>query len=128
MAEELERMAAEEALPGATEELAEEAEEIARQLESGVVDRQTLERQEQLFRRLLDAGRSLRSEEEDEREERQSETANPDNVRLPPSLDPDALGVGARYPYPEWDQLRRFSPEERRLILDYFRRLNDRPR
>jgi len=128
MAEELERMAAEEALPGATEELAEEAEEIARQLESGVVDRQTLERQEQLFRRLLDAGRSLRSEEEDEREERQSETANPDNVRLPPSLDPDALGAGARYPYPEWDQLRRFSPEERRLILDYFRRLNDRTR
>ena len=123
LSEQLEQMAAQEGLPGGTQEMAEDAEEIAEQLRSGQLDRETLERQEQLFRRLLDAGRSLRSDQEDEREERQSETAQANNVRLPADLAPDALG-GARYPYPDWQQLRRFTPEQRRLILDYFRRLN----
>ncbi len=37
----------------------------------------------------------------------------------------DATGPEARFPYPEWEQLRPFTPSERRLILDYFRRLNE---
>ena len=108
----------------AAEELAEEAREIARELEAGRLDRELQERQERLFRRLLDAGRSLRNDEEDEREERVSEAADPTNVRLP--------GAGAvtpdtpRYPVPTWEELRGLSPEARRLILDYFRRLNER--
>jgi len=124
LGEELERMDAEGA-PAGTEELAEEALEVARQLEVGQLDRETVERQEQLFRRLLDAGRTLRSEEEedDREDERISETADQTDVRLPPEL--DATGPEARYPYPEWEQLRRFTPSERRLILDYFRRLNE---
>ncbi len=124
LGEELERMDADGA-PTGTEEMAEEALEVARQLEAGQLDRETVERQERLFRRLLDAGRTLRSEEEDEREEeRISETADQTDARRPPELDADATGSGARFPYPGWEQLRRFTPSERRLILDYFRRLN----
>ncbi len=122
LGEELERMDAQGA-PNAAEELAEEALQLARELEAGRLDRETVERQERLFRRLLDAGRTLRSDEEDEREERRSETGDQANVRVPPELT-GPTGPAARYPYPRWDQLRRFAPEERRLILDYFRRLN----
>ncbi|MCZ6916874.1 MAG: hypothetical protein O7I93_08865 [Gemmatimonadetes bacterium] len=122
LGEELERMDAEGGPTGA-EEMAEEAMELARQLEAGGLDRETVERQEQLFRRLLDAGRTLRSDEEDERKERESETGDQANVRLPPELE-GATGPEPRYPYPKWEQLRLFSPEDRRLILDYFRRLN----
>jgi hypothetical protein len=127
LAEELERLSAE-GMPGPTEELAEEALELARELEAGRLDRQTIERQERLFRRMLDAGRTLRSDQEDEQQERTSETAQPDNVRLPPVLAPGAAGEGPRFPYPGWEELRRLSPEERRIILDYFRRLNARRR
>ena len=109
-------------------ELAEEARELARQLDSGQLDRELVERQERLFRRLLDAGRTLRGNEEDERRERQSVTARDDNVRVPDPLDSNAVGKGPRYPYPSWEELRNLSPELRRLILDYFRRLNDAAR
>ena len=51
--------------------------------------------------------------------------ARPENVRLPPALRPGATGKGPKYPYPTWDQLQQLSPEERRLILDYFQRLNE---
>ncbi len=125
LGQELERMDAEGG-PTSAEELAEEALELARMLEAGQLDRETVERQEQLFRRLLDAGRTLRSDEEDDKEERQSETGDQTNLRLPPEL-LGSTGPEARYPYPKWEQLRRFSPEERRLILDYFRRLNAEP-
>jgi hypothetical protein len=109
---------------GAADQLAEQARQLARELEAGQLDRRTIERQERLFRRLLDAGRTLRGEEEDEEKERQSETARPDNVRLPPALQSGARR-GPRFAYPTWEELQRLSPEERRLILDYFRRLND---
>jgi hypothetical protein len=70
---------------------------------------------------LLDAGRSLQSDEEDSREERVSESARPGQVRAPV----EAKGGDApRYRYPTWQELRGLSPEVRRIILDYFRRLN----
>jgi len=122
LGEELERMDAEGA-PNAAEQLVEEALQLARELEAGWLDRETVERQQRLFRRLLDAGRTLRSDEEDEREERRSETSDQANILVPPELS-GPTGPETRYPYPRWDQLRRFTPEERRLILDYFRRLN----
>ena len=124
LAAELERMNAEGQAQGA-EALAQEARDLARRLEAGQLDRRTIERQERLFRRLLDQGRTLRGEEEDEQKERTSQTARPENVRLPPALRPGAAGKGPRYPYPTWEQLQQLSPEERRLILDYFRRLNE---
>jgi hypothetical protein len=122
LAEQMDRLQAESDV-GGVDELAEEARDVARELEAARLDRETVERQEQLFRRLLDAGRTLRSDEEDEREERVSETAAPGRVQLPPA---GQLPTSAepRFPYPTWDQLRSLSPEDRRLVLDYFRRLN----
>ena len=58
MAEELQRMRGEGNMPGAGE-LADEAKELARRLDAGRLDRQLVERQERLFRRMLDAGRTL---------------------------------------------------------------------
>jgi len=122
LADQLDRLRAEDEF-GGMDEMAQEARELARELEAARLDRETVERQEQLFRRLLDAGRTLRSDEEDEREERVSETADPRNVRLPTNLQlPTA--AGPRFPYPTWEQLRSLTPDERQLILDYFRRLN----
>ena len=83
-----------------------------------------MERQDKLYRRLLDAGRTLTSDEQDENKERKSETARGDNAFIPGALKPGAT-AGPRYPYPAWDELQTLSPEERRLILDYFRRLNE---
>ena len=123
LADQMDRLQAEGDLSG-IDELAEEARELAQELEAARLDRETVERQEQLFRRLLDAGRTLRSdEEEDERKERVSETADPRNVQLPASLDQLPTAT-PRFPYPTWEQLRSLTPDERRLILDYFRRLN----
>src|SRR5439155_905358 len=56
LAEQLERLQAAGASPAAGP-LAEEARELARQLEAGRLDRQTIERQSRLYRRLLHAGR-----------------------------------------------------------------------
>ena len=50
------------------------------------LERQTVERQQRLFRRMLDAGRTLQGREEDEKKERQSTTATGDSVHLPPAL------------------------------------------
>jgi hypothetical protein len=122
LAQELERLNAGGEVSGA-DELAEEAEDIARQLEQGRLDRELVERQERLFRRLLDAGRTLESDEEDEQRERVSEAADPGNVVLPEAS--EAPVAAPRYRFPTWEELRALSPEVRRLILDYFRRLND---
>ncbi len=122
LANEMERLQAEGQVPSASE-LAQEANDLARELEGARLDRETIERQERLFRRLLDAGRTLRSDEEDQREERLSETADPNTVQLPPLQRLDSA-AGPRYRYPTWEDLRSLSPQERRLVLDYFRRLN----
>ena len=66
--------------------MADEAKDLAKRLEGGRLDRQIVERQERLFRRMLDAGRTLQGKEEDERKERQSTTATADSVHLPPAL------------------------------------------
>jgi hypothetical protein len=125
LAEELQRLKAQGNLAGAGE-LADEARELARRLESGRLDRQVVERQERLFRRMLDAGRTLQGKEEDERKERQSTTATGDSVRLPPALRA-RLAEDGGLRVPTWDELQRLSPEERRLVVDYFRRLSESP-
>jgi hypothetical protein len=124
LAQELERMRGEGNMPGAGE-LAEEAKELARRLEAGRFDRQVVERQERLFRRMLDAGRTLQGREEDEQKERQSTTATEDSVRLPPALRARLEQDGDRLRVPTWEELQEFSPEERRLVVDYFRRLSE---
>ncbi|HWA57177.1 MAG TPA: hypothetical protein VG692_07990 [Gemmatimonadales bacterium] len=125
LAEQLERMRAGGQIPGAAD-LAQEAKDLARSLEAGRLDRQTVERQERLFRRMLDAGRTLQGEEKDEKQERQSTTGKDDSVRLPPALrrtgDADAL-----LRYPSWEELQSLSPEDRRRVVEYFRRLAEQP-
>jgi hypothetical protein len=124
LAQELERMRGEGNVPG-TGELADEAKELARRLEAGRLDRQVVERQERLFRRMLDAGRTLQGREEDPQKERQSTTASDDSVRLPPALRARLERDGDRLRVPTWEELQEFSPEERRLVVDYFRRLSE---
>src|SRR5207253_1427682 len=74
LAQQLERLQAEggSAAAGA---LAQEARELARQLDAGRLDHQTIQRQERLYRRLLDAGRTLSGSEPDESKERTSRPA-----------------------------------------------------
>ena len=124
LAEQLERLQAggDASAAGA---LAQEARELARQLEAGRLDRRTVERQERLYRKLLDAGRSLAGEEPDEEKERTSRSATGDSVRIPAALLPGATGTGPRVRYPTWDELTGLTPEQRRMVLEYFRRLNE---
>jgi len=124
LAEEMQKLRAQGEIPGAAE-LADEAKELARRLESGRLDRHLVERQERLFRRMLDAGRTLQGREEDERKERQSTTATDDSVHLPPALRARLMGDDDRVRVPSWEELQQFSPEERRLVVDYFRRLSE---
>src|ERR1051326_7859014 len=121
LAQELERMRAQgqaDAKP-----LGDEAQDLARSLERGRLDRETVQRQERLFRRMLDAGRTLQGKEEDERKERQSETAKPGEIHLPAALQAQLLGRDGAIRLPTWEQLQRLTPEERRLVTEYFRRL-----
>jgi hypothetical protein len=109
-------------LPGHPEQLAQEARDLADRLEAGRLDRQTLERQQRLFRRMLDAGRTLRNEDDERESERRSEAAREGRVASPAGRVP--LGSGLRYPPPAWEALQGLSPAERALVLEYFRRLN----
>jgi hypothetical protein len=124
LAEQLERLQAG-GMSGSAGALAEEARELSRRLEQGGLDRQTVERQERLYRRMLDAGRTLSGEEPDERKERVSRSASGDSLRRPPALRPGATGAGPRVRYPTWEELRGLTAAERRLVLEYFRRLNE---
>ena len=124
LAQELERMRGRGDIPGAGE-LSDEANELARRLEAGRLDRQVVERQERLFRRMLDAGRTLQGREEDQQKERESTTAQDDSVRLPPALRARLQDEDGRFRVPSWEELQRLSPEERRLVVDYFRRLSE---
>jgi hypothetical protein len=124
LAEELQRLKGGGDIPGAGE-MSDEAKELAKRLEAGRLDRQVVERQERLFRRMLDAGRTLQGREEDQQKERQSTTATDDSVHLPPALRARLTGEDDRLRVPTWEDLQELSPEERRLVVDYFRRLTE---
>lgn len=127
IAQQLERLKATGDAPGAGA-MADEAGDLAKRLEAGQLDRQTVERQEHLFRRMLDAGRTLQGQEQDDQKERQSTTATGDSVHLPPALEARLRDVGGGLKLPSWETLQHFSPEERRLVVEYFRRLTESPR
>ncbi|HEY3221228.1 MAG TPA: hypothetical protein VGJ80_10900 [Gemmatimonadales bacterium] len=124
LAEQLERLQAggDASAAGA---LAQEARELARQLDAGRLDRRTIERQERLYRKLLDAGRSLSGDEPDEQKERTSRSATGDSVHIPAALLRGATGSGPKVRYPTWEELTGLTPEQRRMVLEYFRRLNE---
>ena len=73
---------------------------------------------------MLEAGRTLSNDEPDETKERVSRSATGDSVHIPDILKPGATGAGPRLRYPTWEELQGLTPEQRRLVLEYFRRLN----
>jgi len=86
--------------------------------------RETMATQPEMLRRMLDAGRTLQGHEEDQKKERQSMTATDDSVHLPPALRARLQGDDEWVRVPTWEELQQLSPEERRLVVDYFRRLS----
>ena len=110
---------------GRTSALAGEARRIADALDGGRIDASVLARQQQLFRRLLDAGRSLEQEERDEMGKREARTATGDERFTPGELGQRGREA-ARYREPTWDELRGLTADERRAVLEYFRRINAR--
>jgi hypothetical protein len=106
-------------------QLAREARQLADALDNGRLDATTLARQQQLFRRLLDAGRSLEKDERDDTGKREATSAKGDEVYTPTgSVDTKAA---IKFRPPTWQELRGLSADERRAILDYFTRINSAP-
>lgn len=127
VAEDLEQLsreegAQEEAL-GDLEELAAEAEALAQALAQGRLTPEMMQRQERLFHRLLDAGRSLQKEDEEVSDERESTAAGAFERSDVVPLSQDQLGA-LRFRLPDAEQLRRLPPAVRQLVLQYFERLN----
>ncbi len=112
---------AEESL-GDLQQLAEEAQAIAEQMAGqGRLTPEMIQRQERLFHRLLDAGRSL--ERQEFSEERESEAPEEFERGQVLSLTADQMGV-MEYEIPDGAQLQQLTPAVRQLVLQYFERLN----
>jgi hypothetical protein len=108
---------------GRAAELAREARQLAQTLDQGAVDPTVLARQQRLFRRMLDAGQTLENDQKEESGKRESRPGDQNNPFLPPGS--TATGKEAlKYRVPEWNELRGLSAEERRLVIEYFRKLN----
>lgn len=108
---------------GRADELAREARQIAALLETAQVDQATLERQQRLFRKMLDAGRLLEEEEREDTGKREAKSWTGSEVFTPQGS--DASGRSAnRFQAPTWNDLRGLTPDERRLVLEYFRKIN----
>jgi hypothetical protein len=107
---------------GRAAQLAKEMRDIARSLDRGRVDQSLLERQQGLFHKLLDAGLTLRKDEREDNGERESETATKDE-----SVTTGTQSSGRaveRYREPAWRELKGLTADERRAVLEYFKRIN----
>ncbi len=101
--------------------LAEEAARLAEALAQGRLDPEVLRRQERLFHRLLDAGRTLeRDEESEERESDRAGAFTREGVGALTAGELDAL----RFELPGAAVLRALPPAQRAMVLLYFERLN----
>jgi hypothetical protein len=107
---------------GDLQALAMEARELADLLDGGRLDAQTRQRQERLFHRLLDAGRTLEQQDEFS-EERESRTAGAVQAREIAPLSAEAIGA-LRFRLPDAALLQQLGPGERQLVIEYFERLN----
>ncbi len=116
---------------GRSDELAREARTLAAALDREAAggaarDAATLARQQQLYRKLLEAGQSLERDEQDDQGPRQARAG----VTVGDGAPADGATRGrsaTRVAPPTWNELRTLPPEERRLVLEYFRRLNAAP-
>jgi hypothetical protein len=109
---------------GRAEAMAREARQLAQALESAAIDPSVLERQQRLFKKMLDAGLSL--EKEDEREDQGKREAKPwtGTEVYNPGTSAVSGKAASKFQAPTWNDLRGLTPEERRLVLEYFKRLN----
>jgi hypothetical protein len=108
---------------GRTDALAKEAQTLAQQMEQRGVDPTTAARQQQLYRRLLDAGRFLEQEERDDQGPREAKAAAGNGSKGTVS-GAQSGKAASKFAPPTWNDLRNLGPEERRLVIEYFRRLN----
>lgn len=112
---------------GRLDQIAKEMEEVARDFQNRSVDRQTVERQQRILSRLLDAQRSLR--ERDLSKERQAETGKSYRASSPGPLTPD---LGERANSIQQDLLRalqeKYSRDYKELIQRYFEALSQQER
>ncbi|MDH5589062.1 MAG: hypothetical protein OEZ65_08960 [Gemmatimonadota bacterium] len=106
---------------GDLEAMAREAQALAQQLAQGRLSPDMIRRQERLFHRLLDAGRSL--EREEETDERESEGATAFEREGVAALSDTDMGL-LRYRLPDAARLQALPPAVRQLVLEYFERLN----
>ena len=111
---------------GRSDEMAREARQIAQQLESANLDASVLERQQRLFRKMLDAGRLLEEDQREDTGKREAKSWTGTETFTPQGA--TASGKGAsKFSPPTWNELRGLTPEERRLVLEYFKRINAKP-
>ena len=104
-------------------QLAKEAKALADALDGGRLDATTVARQQQLFRRLLDAGRSLQKDEREDTNKREATSAHGGNELMPENTNSSGRAA-TRFREPSWDDLRGLSSDDRRVILEYFKRIN----
>jgi hypothetical protein len=108
---------------GRTDALAKEAQQLAQQLERSGLDPNVAARQQQLYRRLLDAGRFLEQDERDDQGPREAKAGNGNGAGG--RIDGPQSGKAAnKFAPPTWNELRGLGADERRLVIEYFRRLN----
>jgi hypothetical protein len=108
---------------GRAEELAKEARQIAAALEAAQIDPAIIERQQRLFRKMLDAGRLMEEEEREDSGKREAKSWTGTEVFTPQGT--SASGKAAnRFQAPTWNELRGLTPDERRIVLEYFKRIN----
>jgi hypothetical protein len=108
---------------GRAEELAKEARQIAAALEAAQIDPAIIERQQRLFRKMLDAGRMMEEEEREDTGKREAKSWTGTDVFTPQGT--SASGRAAnKFQAPTWNELRGLTPDERRIVLEYFKRIN----
>ena len=109
---------------GNLDEAKREMEEVARRLARQDLDRETLDRQNRILSRLLDANRSVNRREF--REERESETGRLVERDAPRALTRDQMGAPDRARHNLLrTQSERYAPEYRSLVETYLRRLQE---
>jgi hypothetical protein len=108
---------------GRAEALAQEARRLAEAMERAASDPETARRREEFYQRLLSAGRTLRRDDVDDQQPRESKPGIGAATYLPPAG--SARGAPATpIAAPTWEALRGLREDERRAVLEYFERLN----
>ena len=108
---------------GRMDALAKEAQTLSQQIERNGIDPAVAARQQQLYRRLLDAGKFLEQDERDDQGPREAKAASGNGASG--RINGAQSGKAAnKFAPPTWNELRGLGPDERRIVIEYFRKLN----